>query len=179
MRKILAMFGTPGAGKSTIARRLLTMGSHWEQCEPVKLVRAHVSESLNLCVIGRYVDGDRYGGVDCLAMNCQPSVEKFVAETTMSVFVEGDRLSNAKFYRHLRSLEVPLEIICLSVDRLVVFERQQRRGDDRTEKFLRSRETKYENLRRDFNVTTLSNDDLVQHEIVWRRVTDHLEVRRV
>ena len=188
-RRIAMLFGTPGVGKTTLAWRLIdAVGeSSWRECEPIKLVHALYCERLDLLMIGRYSREPcgsryRYAGVDRLAMNCQPNAKKLIAETASSVFVEGDRFSNASFVEFLITLDPGALILNLYADPDVVARRQRDRGDDRTDRFLRARETKYANIRAHplfaERVRIMPNNDLEQHEAVWRVLLRHLEINR-
>lgn len=175
------MFGTPGAGKSSLIWRLIdaTGGLEaWPQVEHARLVAGHRNATLGISLIGRYEPGFAYGGVDRLAMNVQPSAEAFIASTSDHVVVEGDRLSNQKFYSALCVVPgVSLVIARLVVNPALVRERQITRGDDRTETFLRSRETKYDNILTAFDgIRIFDNNTLEQQSVIFREMCSHLGV---
>lgn len=182
------MFGTPGVGKSTLVWRLIdAVGeSSWREWQ-IETLRFLHCERLNLSVLGRWTrehDGSRsrYPGADRLSMSVQPHAEKFLEETTSSVLIEGDRFSNSSFVEHLICLDDQALILNLVGDPAIVAERQRTRGDDRTEKFLKARETKYANIRQhplySERVRVMPNNDLEQHEAIWQLLSTHLGVNR-
>lgn len=189
MKRLAMIFGTPAVGKTTLVWRLIdAVGEDaWRACEPAPMIRAMYCERLDQFVIGRYArepDGSRYryAGVDRLPMHVQPSLEIFVENTTSSVLVEGDRFSNAKFVEHLICLDRNALILNLVADPEIIARRQRDRGDDRTETFLKSRETKYANIRSNplyaERIRVMPNNDLEQHEAIWRVLSEHLGVNR-
>jgi hypothetical protein len=187
-KRIAMMFGTPGVGKSTLVWRLIdAVGEDaWEEYA-IETLRFLHCDRLNLSVLGRWTrepDGSRsrYPGADRLSMSVQPIAERYIEETESSVLVEGDRFSNSSFIEHLICLDRDALVLNLIAEPEKLAMRQRNRGDDRTEKFLKARETKYANIRahplyRD-NVRVMPNNDLIEHEAIWRVLSAHLEVNR-
>jgi len=59
MRKIIAVGGQPGTGKTTLFRKFME-GKTWEKVEPKKMLPALYSKELDLYILGKYEDGERY-----------------------------------------------------------------------------------------------------------------------
>lgn len=207
-KRILHIFGEPGAGKSTLVRRLIadTGGiRRWISCEPGPLVRGHFNEEHKIFLLGRYDDETSpYPGLDRLAQNCQPNVEIFVRDTPHSVLIEGDKLSNAKFLRHLQSFtqhsrllgdtmtghatqrhcdrepdineSAHLWILHLLASQAILGERRRARGDDRANSFYKGRATKYANMLLEFRVQSWPNETYEQQSRTYANVRAFLGI---
>ena len=71
MRKIVAVGGQPGTGKTTLFRKYMESKS-WKTVEPAKLVSAMYNEELDLYILGKYQEGETFAGTDRLSMAVQP-----------------------------------------------------------------------------------------------------------
>ena len=152
MRKIIAVGGVPGTGKTALFWKFLSL-HEWEKVEPVKLVTSLYCKELDLYVFGKYEEGEVFAGTDKLSMSCQTNVTEFVQSTTSNIMFEGDRLTNTKFYNMLMELpETELKIIILEVDQKILNQRYAERGSNQSETFLRGRETKIDNILRNFEL---------------------------
>jgi cytidylate kinase len=69
MRKIIAVGGVPGTGKTTLFRKFME-GKTFDKVEPVKLMPALYSAELDLYILGKYEEGEIYAGTDKLSMAC-------------------------------------------------------------------------------------------------------------
>ena len=152
MRKILAVGGVPGTGKTTLFRKFLAL-HEWEKVEPVKLLSALYCKKLDLYMFGKYEEGEIFAGTDKLSMSCQTNVTEFVKNSTSNILFEGDRLTNTKFYTMLMELpETELKVIILEVNQTTLNQRYKDRGSEQSETFLRGRETKIANILRNFEI---------------------------
>ena len=84
MRKLIAVGGCPGTGKTTLFRKFMEAHT-WEKVEPKKLLPSLYCKDLDLYVLGKYEDGETFAGTDRLGMNVQPVAQEFVSETTSNI----------------------------------------------------------------------------------------------
>ena len=163
MKKIIAVAGQPGTGKTTLFREFMK-GHEWDKCEPVKLVNALYCKELDTYIIGKYEEGELFAGTDRLSMAVQPAAQQFVSETTSNVIFEGDRLTNGKFYDFLLSVpDAEINICVLSVKPETLTQRYSDRGSNQSETFLKGRETKIGNI--------LSNFEYMDHTTIFQNET--------
>jgi dephospho-CoA kinase len=164
MRKIIAVGGQPGTGKTTLFRKFIE-GKSWERVEPKKLLSALYSKELDLYILGKYEDGETFAGTDRLSMQVQPVAQQFVKETTSNILFEGDRIFNQSFLEFVMNTQgVDLQVVYLKVPDSTLKERYIERGSDQSETFLKGRATKYSNLLSNFElmpyITEFSNTNL-------------------
>jgi dephospho-CoA kinase len=170
MRKLIAMIGLPATGKSTIIKHFME-GLEWERKEPRPLVVTAYNQDRNLHIIGDYSDPkEKYPGTDRLSMAVQPEAIKFLNETDADVLFEGDRLGTSSFLEFGSLLvdqgTLEMKIIVVHADPLIVESRHNERADLQTEKFIKGRQTKIDNIRGNFGlmdyVTEFSNNNETQ-----------------
>jgi GTPase SAR1 family protein len=154
MRKLIAIGGLPAAGKTTIMKKFLE-GKYLEKKEPEKLVTAMYDGQYDLYIVGDYSDPEeKFPGLDRLSMAVQPEAIKFLKKTKSNILFEGDRLFTASFLEEAANLvdagELELKIVIINADPLLVEQRHKDRADTQTEKFLKGRATKYENIQSSF-----------------------------
>lgn len=152
MRKIIAIGGEPGTGKTTLVRKFMNPLT-WEAVEPVKLVNAMYCKEKDLYVLGKYEEGETFAGTDRLSMAVQPAVKEFVLSTTSNILFEGDRVFNQSFLEFLAEQpNTELDIVYLTANSEILKTRYAARGSDQSETFLKGRKTKYENLLTNFTL---------------------------
>jgi len=152
MRKIIAIGGEPGTGKTTLVRKFMSQLT-WEAVEPVKLVNAMYCKEKDLYVLGKYEEGETFAGTDRLSMAVQPAVKEFVLSTTSNILFEGDRVFNQSFLEFLAEQpDTELDIVFLTAEPDTLKARYADRGSDQSETFLKGRKTKYENLLTNFTL---------------------------
>lgn len=162
MRKIIAVGGVPGTGKTSLFREFISKHT-WELVEPVKLLPSMYNKELDLYILGKYEEGEVFAGTDRLSMAVQPNAQEFIKTTTSNVLFEGDRIFNQSFLEFASSLPVELKILYLKVPQVMLEQRYIDRGSEQSEKFLKGRVTKYNNI--------LSNMDLMEYIIEFNNTT--------
>ena len=177
MRKIIAVGGQPGTGKTTLFRKFME-GKTWEKVEPKKMLPALYCKDLDLYVLGKYEEGETFAGTDRLSMAVQPIAQEFVKETTSNILFEGDRIFNQSFLEYSMVLPVDLQVIYLKVPDALLKQRYQDRGSDQSETFLKGRATKYNNILSNFElmsyITEFVNTNLEEQGKVLAFLEGHL-----
>ena len=152
VRKIIAVGGQPGTGKTTLFRKFMD-GRHWIETNPADLVYAMYNEELDLYILGKYQEGETFAGTDRLSMAVQPKLQEWIAKNNCNILFEGDRVFNQSFLEFAMNLpDTELEVIYLKTDKAILEQRYQDRGSDQSEKFLKGRETKYNNILSNFEL---------------------------
>lgn len=170
MRKIIAVGGQPGTGKTTLFRKFME-DKKWEKVEPKKMLPALYCKELDLYILGKYEDGETFAGTDRLGMSVQPVAQEFVSETTSNILFEGDRLTNGKFYNHLISLpDTDVSFVIIKVKQETMNKRYFDRGSNQSETFLKGRETKISNILTNFEfmsyVNEFTNENLEEQAVI-------------
>ena len=143
--KIIAIGGEPGAGKTTLMKRLIGHLSVQPEYDAYKLVPYLRKD--NVYILGKYEEGETFAGTDRMSMAVQPEAVKFLASLPSDsvVLYEGDRLFNSSFLEHCND-NYDLHIIYLKTDKSVREDRYKERGSNQNETWLQGRETKVANI---------------------------------
>lgn len=179
MRKLIAVGGQPGTGKTTLFRKFMEAHT-WERVEPKKMLPALYCKELDLFILGKYEDGETFAGTDRLSMAVQPIAQEFVKETASNILFEGDRIFNQSFLEFSMGLpETDLQVIYLKVPDATLKQRYVDRGSDQSETFLKGRATKYSNLLSNFDlmpyITEFNNTNLEEQGKVLSFLEKHLQ----
>lgn len=179
VRKLVAVGGQPGTGKTTLFRKFME-GKTWERVEPKKMLPALYCKELDLYILGKYEDGETFAGTDRLSMAVQPIAQEFVTETTSNILFEGDRIFNQSFLEFAMALpNTDLQVIYLKVPDAMLKERYAERGSDQSETFLKGRATKYSNLLSNFElmpyITEFTNTNLEEQGKVLLFLEGHFK----
>jgi len=154
-RKIVAVGGSPGTGKTTLFRKFME-DKKWVETAPAKLVVASYNTDKDLYILGKYEEGETFAGTDRLSMAVQPPLQEWIASNNCNILFEGDRVFNQSFLEFCMGLpNTELVVVYLKAPKEILEQRYKDRGSDQSEQFLRGRETKYSNL--------LSNFDLMSY----------------
>lgn len=178
MKKIIAVGGRPGTGKTTLFRKFMEQ-LEWEKVEPLKMMPALYNKEHNLYILGKYEDGETFAGTDRMSMAVQPVVQKFVEETDANILFEGDRIFNQSFLEFcMDNKDVDLNIVYIEVPDSLLEQRYKDRGSDQSETFLKGRATKYNNLLSNFDlmsyITTFKNQNLDEQRIILEYLNKNL-----
>lgn len=179
MRKILAVIGRPGVGKTTLFKKIIDEQKHWVAKEPVKLVPTLYNEKFDCHILGKYEEGEIFAGTDRMSMAVQPAAVDFISNCTSNILFEGDRLTNSKFFDFLSSLpDTEFKIIVLTADEKLLTERYSDRGSDQSETFLKGRKSKISNIQTNmdflFITETYSNNTLDDQKIILDQINSFL-----
>lgn len=151
-RKIVAVGGSPGTGKTTLFRKFME-GKPWIDVAPAKLVSAMYNTERDLYILGKYEEGETFAGTDRLSMAVQPPLQEWIASHNCNILFEGDRVFNQSFLEFCMGLpNTELVVVFLSAPKDILEQRYKDRGSDQSEQFLRGRETKYSNLLSNFEL---------------------------
>ena len=164
VRKLIAVGGSPGTGKTTLFRKFME-GKNWIQVEPAKLISASYCQELDLYILGKYEEGETFAGTDRLSMAVQPPLQEWIASNNCNILFEGDRVFNQSFLEFCMGLpDTDLHVVYLKAPKDLLEQRYKDRGSDQSEQFLRGRETKYSNLLSNFElmpyITEFNNTNL-------------------
>jgi broad-specificity NMP kinase len=177
-RKIIAVGGQPGTGKTTLFRKYME-GKDWIVGEPAKLVSASYNADRDLYILGKYDEGETFAGTDRLSMAVQPPLQEWVASHNCNILFEGDRVFNQSFLEFCMGLpNTDLQVVYLKAPKTLLEQRYKDRGSEQSEQFLRGRETKYSNLLSNFElmpyITEFSNTNLEEQTKVLTFLDKHL-----
>ena len=159
---IIAIGGEPASGKTTIMKSII------KDYMPFKtfkygLVRGIKNNKIN--IVGIY-DKSLFSGTDKLSMAVQPHFLKFVEKCSNEVILfEGDRLFNQSLFD-----KVDCEIIVIKANKEEVHKRHIQRKDTQTEKFIKAKRTKIENIIQKNKVTIFSNDNNEEQEQIIKHI---------
>ena len=156
--KMVYMIGMPGTGKSTIMKEFmrqfqeltLSTGSQWERERPADLLDTHKMGDVR--VLGIYEDGEVFCGTDKLSMAVPPhAVEWAKSNPNETVFGEGDRLTNRKFFEAWGDNLTIIELTTSPEERC---RRYKQRGSNQSDKFIQTVATKCKNIVDEFGDQT-------------------------
>jgi broad-specificity NMP kinase len=163
-RKIVAVGGSPGTGKTTLFRKFME-DKQFISTEPAKLVSASYNGERDLYILGKYEEGETFAGTDRLSMAVQPNLQEWIQTHNCNILFEGDRVFNQSFLEFCMGLpDTELIVVFLKAPKDILEQRYKDRGSDQSEQFLRGRETKYSNLMSNFElmpyITEFANTNL-------------------
>lgn len=168
--KVIAIFGEPGSGKSTLMKRLMQeLDVSREIYTDVKLVPYHKNDKIH--ILGKYEEGETFGGTDKMSMAVQPEAVKFLAQLPSDsvVLFEGDRLCTASFLEDCAD-KYDTTIIYLRTNKETRQVRYAERGSNQDETWLRGRESKINNIRSNFvlqmQMTEFDHENLTDQQTI-------------
>lgn len=150
MNHVFAIIGAPGTGKSHLMKEWMSRWT-WDY-HRTGLVDHYVSG--DLIVLGKYPDGETFGGTDRLSMSVQPEALEFVkSQEDKIILYEGDRLTSRSFFNDIIEAGIGLTIIALDCPQDIREERYKERGSEQNETWLAGRVKKVENIIEEFGET--------------------------
>jgi hypothetical protein len=119
-RKLIAVGGQPGTGKTTLFRKFME-GKTWIEVEPAKMVSAMYNEEMDLYILGKYQEGETFAGTDRLSMAVQPELQKWIQTHNCNILFEGDRVFNQSFLEFAMGLpNTDLQVVYLKTTKDVL-----------------------------------------------------------
>lgn len=179
MRKILAVSGEPGTGKTTMMWKFIDE-YNWINTEPMKSLPCLYNDELDLYILGKYEKGEVFAGTDRYSMSIQPIATEFVKSTSSNILFEGDRLTNGKFYDMLLCLpETKVNFVVLTSKKNILKERYESRGSNQSETFLKGRKTKIDNILTNFEymdyTEVFPNDNFSDQSLILEYIKTKLK----
>ena len=147
---IIMVGGVPCSGKSSLTRNILSELGSAVNVEPMTLFPCQ--KHGDILVIGRYENGQDFGGTDRLSYGTISKFRDFIdqeAPKHKHIFLEGDRFFRAKDLEWLLdNHDVKVYILTVSDDEEK--RRHIKREDTQTEKWLRGRRSQISNILTNF-----------------------------
>ena len=185
--KIVSIGGVPASGKTTLVKRLREMLGKPKLFKFRKLRGEYYKED-SIYLLGVY-DDKLFSGTDRLSMAVQPDVIKFLTyikeNSYDSIIVfEGDRLFNKSFIESIRDI-ADSKIYLLQVDEEELEKRHIKRNDTQSEKWLKGRITKIQNIIDKYGkqIELMSNKDEEELENnvrnIWQSLRQSADPRNI
>lgn len=154
--KTVAVFGYPAAGKTSIFKEILKVGTTFKY----KLLRGRYDKERSIYWLGVF-DGNTFEGTDRLSMAVQPDAVDFLKHLKeerpeSTVVFEGDRLCTETFLTTCKGLG-ELVTFCVTATQDVLDARHVKRRDKQQPEWLAGRKTKVDSLIAEFSPTMLDN----------------------
>ena len=148
--KVTYIIGIPAAGKSSLVSAATENYLRFEATTPFA-TEYICNQNGDIVALELGKQREKFSGTDALAMNVMPKACNWVQNPTEqfnTVIGEGDRLASKKFFEAcINSPNVEtLNVIHLQVSNETAQERRKQRGSNQNETWLKSRETKVQNL---------------------------------
>tara|TARA_R110002020_G_scaffold64342_1_gene170712 strand:+ start:1832 stop:2374 length:543 start_codon:yes stop_codon:yes gene_type:complete len=145
MPNLIAIGGQPAVGKTTLVKKFFTEYKTWKSFKYKKLY-GHYNEELNLIILGKYSKSEMFSGTDKLSMAVQPDFDEFLdlKDLDYNVLFEGDRLFNLKSLKRAKQIK---DLHVFIVESVHTKTRHIERNDSQTEKFIKGRVTKVNNIK--------------------------------
>ena len=146
--KCLAIGGEPATGKTTLMK---TIYSEFDNPQTLRfgLLCGHYEQKNNLALMGIYAgwtgESQKFEGTDRLSMAVNKDFLQYMEMKKRNILFEGDRLFSLNNLRSINHL-YHLRVIVLEQDEDTLRKRHVTRQDTQSEKFLKGRKTKIQNI---------------------------------
>lgn len=144
--EVIFIVGLPVSGKTYLTNQVRAyLGCH--ENKQFKLLKYEQYLNYNYIIIGSFT-GEMFEGTDKLSMAVQPDMIEFIKslDKPMKIIIEGDRLFTESFIKFLENEKIHYQIIILKATPSETIQRYRKRGRMQTEKFLKGRATKLQNI---------------------------------
>lgn len=171
--KCLAIGGIPASGKSTIIQQFFINHDYWKGFE-YRTLKGHYNKPLNLLILGVYGTA-KFSGTDKLSMSVQPDFESFIRAnyTKTNILFEGDRLFSLK---NIQLLDKYYELKVGIITSNHTEERHKLRGDNQTEKFIKGRITKINNIKQAYqSYTVYENNTENSVDTIYKNIFNYFK----
>jgi len=142
--KCLAIGGVPATGKTTLVK---FMYPEFKTNFEYGLVKGHFNEKYNICLLGLYHTDSKFCGTDRLSMGVNKQFVQYAKQSKdkRNIIFEGDRLFSLNNLILLKDL-YELKIVILQLPEEQLKQRHIDRKDTQTDKFIKGRTTKIQNI---------------------------------
>ena len=140
----IAIGGVPATGKSTLINTIykdLNVNTNFRS----GLIRGHYLKKYNLVIVGIYNTFKKFKGTDLLSMSAQADFKKLIDLNKYNIIFEGDRLFTNDILEYVGK-KYNLNAIILKTNAENIQKRHLERKDNQTDKFLKGRNTKINNI---------------------------------
>ena len=162
--RILALGGKPATGKTTLLREVIKAYKPFIKFN-FGLVKGMYFSKHSLYIIGIY-DKSVFSGTDKLSMAVQPDFIRFCKKIENGkILFEGDRLFNQSLFD-----KVDCDIMVIEVNEKIEKQRHKKRNDSQSAKFIKSKQTKIENIKKNNSVDLLNNNTKKQYEEILSKI---------
>ncbi len=162
--RILALGGKPATGKTTLIKEIIKTYKPYVKFN-FGLVRGMYFSKQQLYIIGIY-NKSVFSGTDKLSMAVQPHFIRFCSKITDGkILFEGDRLFNQSLFD-----KVKCDIMIIEVDENTEKLRHEKRNDNQSQKFIKSKHTKIENIKKNNSVNLFNNNTKKQYKEILNKI---------
>lgn len=162
--RILALGGKPATGKTTLIKEIIKTYKPYVKFN-FGLVRGMYFSKQQLYIIGIY-NKSVFSGTDKLSMAVQPHFIRFCSKITDGkILFEGDRLFNQSLFD-----KVNCDIMIIEVDEDTEKSRHKKRNDNQSQKFIKSKHTKIENIKKNNSVKLFNNNTKKQYKEILNKI---------
>jgi hypothetical protein len=169
---VLFLLGSPGVGKTTLARRLLWSSGR----EPTLLWRPKWTFTDSVCAAGHY-KGELFDGADTIPYSGGKEVLRSWSQMFLTwplTIMDGDRMSNKGTLEFLDRFNVRRYAILLQASSLDLIARRLERGSNQNPAWIKGRETKSARFAEQVGAFTELNTSNLTMDNVYDIVIDEL-----